>query len=106
MATSERQVQRITNNSSVPSNDSFRISSKLPISPSGFETCPNQASFALAQHTSDPVASIHVRVLFRHESSSENRLRFLHLSTERATRVLSSCTLFSPWRCAVVEFSR
>src|SRR6266849_3349385 len=103
MATSERQVQRITNNSSVPVSDNSRIFSKLPISPSSFEMPPNQAMFALAQHTIDAVASIQVRVCFRHESLFGKRLGYMHISAERATRVLSSWITFSPWICAVAE---
>src|SRR5882757_4185479 len=104
MATSERQVQRFTNNSSAPASDNSRIFSKLPISPSSFEIPPNQANFALAQSTSDAVASIQARERFRHKPSVfEGRLWFLHISTERAIRVLSSCTTFSPPICAVVE---
>src|SRR6266849_7967250 len=106
MATSERQVQRITNNSSVPANDNSRIFSELPKSPSSSEMSPNQARFALAQHTSDAVVSMHARVRFSHKPASfAKKLRFLHISKKRATRVLSSCTTFSPPRiCAVVEY--
>jgi hypothetical protein len=103
MATSERQVQCITINWSVPANDNSRIISKPPISPSSSEMPPNQASFSLAQHTNDAVASIQARVRLCHKSLSEKSLWFLYISIERATRVLSSCTTCSPWICAVIE---
>src|SRR6266852_1747763 len=103
MATSKRQVQRITNNSSVSASDCSRIFSKLPISPSSFEMPPNQVMFALAQHTIDAVASIQTRVRFCHKSSFGKCLQFLHISTKQTTCVLSSCKTFPSQICAVVE---
>src|SRR6266446_7264191 len=103
MATSERQVQRITNNWSIPSSDNSRVFSKLPISPSSFTMSPNQAGFALAQSTSDAVVSIHARVCLCHKSMHAKSPRFLHDSKERAIRELSSCTISSLWIRGVVE---
>src|SRR5258708_6858720 len=105
MATSERQVQRITNGWSFPANDNSRVISEVPISLSGSTMSPNHENSAFAQHTSDAVVSTHARVRFRHNSSFGKSPRFLQITKDRLTRSLNSRTT-SPWICAVAESAR
>ncbi|KAN0109670.1 hypothetical protein V8E52_009107 [Russula decolorans] len=91
---SERYVQRITNNWTIPAVDNPRFFSKLPIS-------PNQVDLALEQHTSGMV-SMDANVRLRHKPSFAKRFRFLQVSKERATRAPSSYTTSFPW-ARVVE---
>src|SRR5258708_21392449 len=90
MATSERQVQRITNNWSLPANDDSRVLSEVPIFPSGSTMSPNQANLAFAWYTSNAVDSTHARVRFRHDSSLSKSPRFLQVTKERLMRLLRS----------------
>ncbi len=102
MATSERQVHRITNNWSFPANDSSRIFTLVPIFASSSTISLNQANCALAQHTSDTVVSTHARVRFGHNPSFLKSPEFLQITKEWLTRSLSSSKA-SPWICAVAE---
>src|SRR5258708_22240224 len=100
MAMCERQVQRITNNWSLPANDDSRVFSEVPIFPSSSTMSPNHPNSAFAQHTSNAVVSTHARVRFHHNSSFSIRPRVLQIIKDRLTRSLSSSTTF-PWICAV-----